>query len=166
VLPGPTKIDCPDGCGLFGTPTRNGHIRGCKGPPGQPCWSCIGRRNKKGGASKQRLARGKLGIDGPSLGADHEENWRGALRIEVKSGAQVNPAWTAFLRMEAQSEGSRPFGDNRPGAGIAMPPGTSDGLVMIRLSRFDDAIDAVIEHRLKGIGLDQERTHEQADGDG
>jgi hypothetical protein len=143
MLPGPAKVDCPDGCGLFGKPTNNGHVRGCKGPPGQPCHSCIGRRNKKQGMKKQRLARKALGIEGPSLGADHEENWRGRVRTEVKSGAQVQPAWTAFLRMEAQSEAQRPFGDNRPFVAIAMPKGTSDGLVLVRLSKLVAAADAV-----------------------
>ena len=147
MLPGPEKRECPDGCGLFGHPTRNGHVRGCKGPPGQPCMSCIGRRNKKGGMRKQRAARKALGIAGPSLGADHEENWRYAVRTEVKSGAQVRPAWTAYLRMEAQSEASRPFGDNRAFVGIAMPPGTSDGLVLIRLSQFEKVVDEIVAFR-------------------
>ena len=139
MLPGPQKVECPDGCGRFGTPKRNGHIKGC------PCRSCLGARNRRSGSTKQRKARKALGIDGPSLGADHEENWRGAVRVEVKSGAQVRPAMTAFLRMEAQSEAKRPIGDNRPFMGIAMPPGTSDGLVLIRLSKLPAVVAALTE---------------------
>ena len=144
-LPGPEKVDCPDGCGLFGRPTRNGHVRGCKGPEGAPCRSCLGRRNRAKGQRKQRAARKALGIEkGFSLGADHEENWRGFVRVEVKAGAQVRPAATAFYKMRAQSEASRPYGDHRPFVGIAMPEGESDGILMLKLSDLTDVALAVI----------------------
>lgn len=143
LLPGPVKGYCECGdfgeeCGLFGTlgkPDRVGrrHVRGC------PCKSCLGRRSRRSGVSKQRVARKAMGIAGPSMGADHEENWRGNVRLEVKSGArEASPVQTRFLACEAQSEASRPIGDNRPFAAIFMPPGTSEGFVVVRLSQLEE----------------------------
>jgi hypothetical protein len=127
--PGPNKVDCPDGCGLFGAPTRNGHVKGC------PCNSCRGRRSRARGQRKQRAARKALGIPGLSLGADHEELWRGVVRVEVKSGARdAGPIDTRYRAWRKQSDASHAFGDNRPFAGIAMPPGMSDGYAIVRLS--------------------------------
>jgi len=144
MLPGPNKIDCPDGCGLFGTPLRNGHVRGCKGPPGQPCRSCLGRQNRAKGKVKQREARKVLGIAGPSLGADHEENWRGLVRAEVKAGAQVRPMQTAFERMRTQSEASRPYGDHRPFVAVAMPDGKRSGIVALRTEDIEAFALAIV----------------------
>jgi hypothetical protein len=157
MLPGPTKGDCECvstrevedgsawGCGLFGTlgrPDRHGrrHVRGC------PCKVCLGRRARRSGVTKQRVARRALGISGPSLGADHEENWRGRVRVEVKSGHRESvPVQTRFLACEAQSEAARSIGDNRPFMAIFMPPGTSDGLVVIRLSQLAEVARCLTE---------------------
>ncbi len=51
------------------------------------------------------MVRKKLGIpDRKFHGADaHEENWRSAVRIEVKAGKQVGPIATRFNKAEAQS---------------------------------------------------------------
>lgn len=145
-LPGPDKVDCPDGCGLFGRPTRNGHVRGCKGPPGQPCRSCIGRRSRAMGKTKQRAARKALGIPGLSLGVDEEELWRGHIRVEVKSGHRdAMPVDTRYREWRAQSDASRAIGDNRPFAAIAMPPGSSDGYAIVRLSELSAVAHAVVE---------------------
>jgi hypothetical protein len=148
-LPGPQKGFCEcklleDGCGRYGTlkkPRRDGtrHVWGCK------CRSCLGRRNRDIGRKGQSKARKTLGIQGATIGADHEENWRGAVRVEVKSGAQVRPAWTAYLKMENQGEAARAIGDNRPFIGDAEPPGTTDGLILIRRSQFWRVIQAVWE---------------------
>lgn len=145
-LPGPEKCWCPDGCGLFGRPTKNGHVRGCKGPEGQPCRSCLGRRNKRKGRTKQRAAQVALGMVGPgsTLGPNHEENWLGLLRVEVKAGAQVGPVKTRYLLAEEQSEAQRPFGDHRPFIYVAMPNGMSDGLVTCRLSKLQDVALAIV----------------------
>jgi hypothetical protein len=62
--------------------------------------------------------------------------WGGAIRLEVKAGAQIKPVFTAYLRCEIQSEQHRPIGDPRPFALVAMPDGTSDGLIVMRLSQF------------------------------
>jgi hypothetical protein len=68
----------------------------------------------------------------------------------MKAGAQIKPAVTAFLRMEAQSEAQRPFGDNRPFVGVAMPDGSKDGIVMMRLSKLTDVVAALYE-QLGGV---------------
>lgn len=149
-LPGPIKGYCEcvmleGGCGRFGAlkkPDRDGnrHVWGCK------CRRCLGRRNRQVGSKGQAKVRKTLGIQGASIGADHEENWRGAVRVEVKSGAQVRPAWTAYLKMENQGEAARAIGDNRPFIGDAEPPGTTDGLILIRRSQFWRVVQAIVEH--------------------
>ncbi len=124
------KADCVCGCGLFGTPRKRplGHIRGCE------CAQCRGKRNRSKGDAKARVARKALGLGGANT--RHEEHWGGDMRVEVKAGAQIKPVFTAFLRCEIQSEQHRPIGDHRPFAMVAMPDGTKDGLVVMRLSAF------------------------------
>lgn len=124
------KAECACGCGLYGTPRQRpeGHIRGCS------CARCRGKRNRAKGDAKARKARKALGITG--VNSRHEELWGGEIRVEVKAGAQVKPVFTAYLRCEVQSEQHRPTGDPRPFAMVAMPDGTSDGLVVMRLSQF------------------------------
>lgn len=66
----------------------------------------------------------------------HEEDWGGALRVEVKSGARAtNPIWARYLVMERQSESWRTPGDNRPFVGVLYPP---DGapLAIMRLAEL------------------------------
>jgi hypothetical protein len=147
-LPGPDKVDCPDGCGLFGRPTRNGHVQGCDGPPGQPCHSCIGRRSRAKGKRKQRQARKLLGIPGNSMGSDEEELWRGHVRVEVKAGHRDTvPVDTRYRAMRAQSDARKAYGDTRPFGAVVMPPGTSDGIVMVRLSEVGAFAEAVVAQR-------------------
>lgn len=88
-----------------------------------------------------------LGIPKSSISPGHEEFLGGSVRVEVKAGVQVKPMVTAFLRMEAQSEVARPFGDTRPFVGVAMPDGSSDGIACFRLSKIDDVIVALAEMR-------------------
>jgi hypothetical protein len=148
-LQGPQKGECQ--CllarctlyGMLGKPDRNGfrHVRGC------PCRTCLGRRNRRNGQRKQSKARNILGIAGPTLGADHEENWRGALRCEVKSGADdANPVDRRYRRQRKQSDASKAIGDNRPFTAIVMPPGMSDGYAIVRLSELRDVAWAIVEH--------------------
>jgi len=90
--------------------------------------------------------RRQLGIAGPSMGADHEENWRHACRIEVKSGARdAGPVQTRYLACEHQSEASRPIGDNRPFMAIFTPPGTSEGYVVVRISQLYEIALAITQ---------------------
>lgn len=146
MLPGPEKgyCGCADRCDKFGTlgrPDRNGarHVRGC------PCRVCLGRRSKRKGQRKQSKAVTALGIPRSSLHPGHEEHLGGTVRIEVKAGAQVKPVMTRFLAAEMQSEAHRPYGDHRPFAFLAMPDGTSDGLVVVRLSKVHEFASAVAE---------------------
>ena len=138
--------DCGCGCGRAGTlrvrPWKDGTVcvsRGCE------CPRCIGKRNKQLGQRKQAKAVSKLGVPRSSLRPGHEELLGGTVRIEVKAGVQVRPAVTAFERMERQSEAQRPVGDHRPFVGVAMPEGSSDGVVLIRLSVLPEAVAALAE---------------------
>ena len=121
------------GCPKFGTLGRAGNdgarrIKNCGDPTAR------GKRNRAKGDSKARRARKQLGIQGANT--RHEELWGGDLRVEVKSGAQVNPIWTRYLLAENQSKQSKPVSDARPFALIAMPDDTREGIVVMRLSSF------------------------------
>ena len=139
---------CGCGCEIEGTyrtrPWKDGVtcVRKCS------CRRCLGRRSRSKGDGKARMARKALGITGANT--RHEELWGGQVRSEMKAGAQVKPAVTAFLRMEAQSEQQRPFGDNRPFVGVALPDGSKDGVVMFRLSKTADVVAALYE-QLGGV---------------
>lgn len=133
-----------EGCELFGAlgrEDRNGlrHVRLCK------CRVCLGRRNKRKGASKQAKAVTALGVPRSGLHPGHEEFLPGTVRMEIKAGAQVKPAWTRYLSCEAQSEQQRPFGDHRPFVAVLMPDGSKDGLVMVRLSNLNEFVAAMVE---------------------
>jgi len=120
-------------CPKFGTLGRAGRdgkrrVKGCGDPVAR------GKRNRAKGDSKARRARKQLGIAGANT--RHEELWGGDLRVEVKAGAQVQPIVTRYLAAEQQSQQQRAIGDPRPFALIAMPDGMTDGLVVMRLSKF------------------------------
>lgn len=136
------KVECPctdERCDKFGMPTKKlGHVKGCV------CISCRNGRNARKGNGKGRRARKALAIAGAN--SRHEELWGGALRVEVKAGGQIAPAYTAFLRCEAQSEAARPVGDHRPFAAIFMPDGTSDGVITCRLSHAVEVAAALLEN--------------------
>lgn len=138
------KGDCPK----FGTlrkPGRDGRRRvdGCGDPVAR------GKRNKRNGSRKQRLAANRLGIPTRTLHGGHEENYGGHVRIEVKSGVQVGPIWTRFLDAEAQSLAHKSVGDTRPFVFRAMPSGTREGLSIIRDSELEAACLAI----LRGMGV-------------
>jgi hypothetical protein len=113
------------------------------------CRTCINRRNRSKGRAKQNSVRKKLKIPSRKFhGADaHEENWDSSVRVEVKSGKQVGPIYTRFLKAEAQSweNVKESIGGNKskPFMMVAMPEGTSDGLVLFRLSELNKVIDAI-----------------------
>lgn len=135
------KVDCPcplESCTLYGTPKRNGHIKGCK------CVRCRNNNNAKKGNREGARARKALNI--PGANSRHEELWGGSLRVEVKAGGQIAPAYTAYVRCELQSEQARPVGDPRPFAAVFMPDGTSDGVVVFRLSKALDVAAAILEN--------------------
>lgn len=134
-----------DSCTLYGTLKKENRagvrcVRGCK------CRSCMGRANKRKGQRKQAKAVTALGIPRSSIHPGHEEFLPGACRVEVKAGAQIKPAVTAYLKCEAQSEAARPVGDHRPFVAVAMPDGSSDGIVLVRLSSLHEFVAAMVEN--------------------
>ena len=121
----------------MGRPARDGNrrIKGCGDPVAR------GKRNRTKGDSKARRARKKLGLAATgNAGTRHEEHWGGLFRVEVKAGAQVGPIFTRFLAARAQSEASKSLGDIRPFAMIAMPDGSSDGIVLMGLDEFAELL--------------------------
>jgi hypothetical protein len=132
--------DCPL-FGTLGTPARDGtrRIKGCGDPVAR------GRRNRRGGLTKQREARKRLGV-APSnkFGDANEENWQDSIFAnEVKSGKQIQTAVTVWNRIEEQVLGNQShFGSLRkPARAILMPEGWGkEGLVMMRLSTWEDVV--------------------------
>jgi hypothetical protein len=127
-------------CPLFGTLGRLGRdgkrrVRGCGDPAAR------GKRNRAKGDSKARRARKRLGLVG--VNSRHEELWGGALRVEVKAGAQVGPIATRFYAAREQSQVSKALGDARPFVMVAMPDGTTAGIVLLSLDDFADIMAAV-----------------------
>ena len=108
---------CPK-FGALGRPARDGmrRVKGCSDPTAR------GKRNRSKGDSKARTR--------------HEEHWGGMFRVEVKAGAQINAIWTRFRDARLQSNASKSLGDIRPFAMIAMPDGTSEGIVLMSLDEF------------------------------
>lgn len=126
-----------DLCPLFGTlgrADRKGirRVRGCSDPAAR------GRRNRTKGDSKARRARKKLGLGGHLT--RHEENWGGAFRTEIKAGAQIGPIATRFQAAKAQSDAAKALGDIRPFVMVAMPDGTSKGIVLMDLDEFSELV--------------------------
>ena len=128
------------GCPKFGTLGREGRdgkrrVKGCGDPVAR------GRRNRTKGDSKARRARKKLGLAATgNAGTRHEEHWGGMFRVEVKAGSQVGPIATRFDAARSQSEASKALGDVRPFAMIAMPDGSSDGIVLMSLTEFAELV--------------------------
>jgi len=65
--------------------------------------------------------------------------------VEVKAGAQIGPIATRFAAARAQSEASKALGDIRPFLMVAMPDGTSDGIVLMRLEEFAELVMLVTQ---------------------
>jgi hypothetical protein len=73
----------------------------------------------------------------------HEENWGGYFRTEIKAGAQVGPIATRFQLAKAQSDAAKALGDIRPFIMVAMPDGTTKGIVLMDLDEFSDLVSLV-----------------------
>lgn len=137
-----------DNCPIFGTlgpAGRDGRrrVRGCDDP------SARGRRSNKSGRRRQNQAAKALGI----LSLRNEEQWASVFANEVKSGKQVGPAWTWWVKAEAQVRASEPDHGNRakPVRVVLKPPGTRDGVVMVRESTWADLITpALLEYYGEG----------------
>src|SRR5262249_52908139 len=122
-----------DTCPVFGTllrASRDGkrRVRGCDDPTAR------GKRNRAKGDSKARRARKALGLAGAN--SRHEEHFGGMLRVEFKAGKQVESLCARFAAAEAQSNLAKSIGDNRPFVFGAMPDGSSDGVVAMRMSTW------------------------------
>jgi hypothetical protein len=136
--------DCGCGCGKWGTyrvkTWSNGIrcVRTCS-----TCNQCRGKRSRSKGDAKASQVRRILGATGAAT--RHEEGWGGALRIEVKSGAQVGPILTRYRDAKNQSEASRPIGDNRPFVFAASPDG-GPKLLVLELDELEQVVAAVAQN--------------------
>lgn len=145
----PEPVECGCGCGAVGQPKvkpwANGQVcvRNCDKAR---CPRCRGRNNKRSGGRDQRAAQKAIGVPRSTISTGHEENAQGAVRFEHKSGAQAGPVFTRFLKSEAQSEASRPIGDPRPFVATFSVKGTTETLVVFRLSQGRACCEALLEN--------------------
>lgn len=155
-LPGPLKGYCEGiaercsrkDCPMYGSllkASKDGRHR-IKG-----CGDIVKRntRNRSSGLGKQRVARKALGIPPNKFGDSNEERWADPLFAnEIKSGAQVRPAATAYLNAERQILSNEPDhgGQRKPARVTIMPENFSgDGIVMVRLSTWRELIRPALE---------------------
>lgn len=107
-----------------------------------------GRRSRNKGMRKQNEARKQLRVPNARFRSNmgNEENWRGELRFEVKAGKQVETVWKKFIKMEEQSNSNQAeFGsDSKPFVGVLKPDGTTDGLVMFRISDIENVVTGFV----------------------
>ena len=92
----------------------------------------MGRRNRARGDSKAARARRVLNLGGPAT--RHEEFFRGAIRVECKSGGKAKPVQTFYESCKAQSDAAKAVGDSRPFVALAMPYGTSRGYAVVEIN--------------------------------
>tara|TARA_R100000773_G_C4185993_1_gene93765 strand:+ start:203 stop:664 length:462 start_codon:yes stop_codon:yes gene_type:complete len=106
-----------------------------------------GLTNKNKGRRKQNLARKKLRIPDTKFRSQmgNEESWLGEVRVEVKAGKQVQTLWTKYQKAKEQSDSNTSIGDTRPFMFVAMPDGTSNGLVVVELDKLDEVVFALLE---------------------
>ena len=106
-----------------------------------------GLTNKNKGRRKQNLARKKLRIPDTKFRSQmgNEESWQGEVRVEVKAGKQVQTLWTKYQKAKEQSDTNTRIGDTRPFMFVAMPDGTSNGLVVVELDNLDEVVFALLE---------------------
>ena len=106
-----------------------------------------GLTNKNKGRRKQNLARKKLRIPDTKFRSQmgNEESWQGKVRVEVKAGKQVQTLWTKYQKAKEQSDANTSIGDTRPFMFVAMPDGTSNGLVVVELDKLDEVVFALLE---------------------
>ena len=106
-----------------------------------------GLTNKNKGRRKQNLARKKLKIPYTKFRSQmgNEESWQGEVRVEVKAGKQVQTLWTKYQKAKEQSDANTRIGDTRPFMFVAMPDGTSNGLVVVELDKLDEVVFALLE---------------------
>lgn len=124
------------------SPGRENRICPTTGLPRRDC-TCIAdrnRRNRQKGKTKQRQARRGLekafaAQAGPSVMATaNEETWRLPVRVEVKAGGMAKTVDTFYRNTKAQADKDKAIGDVRSFVAVAMVDGSTDGLVVIRMS--------------------------------
>lgn len=106
------------------------------------------KNNRNKGRRKQNLARKKLKIPNTKFRSmmGHEESWLGQVRVEVKAGKQVQTLWTKFKAAKQQSdENNTSIGNNKPFIFVAMPDGTTDGMVVMELDKLEETVFALLE---------------------
>jgi hypothetical protein len=105
--------------------------------------------NRSSGRTKQMRAKEMLGVPEREFGgkSSDEEHWNSQVRFEVKSGNQVEPIATRFYAAEKQSsEYAGRQKDNsikKPFAMVAMPHGTGDGILLLRLSQLTEVVEGL-----------------------
>jgi len=118
----------------------------------KPCVSCRNRRNRRKGKLAQSKGRQVLEkITGVSAARwsgklANEESWDGLpIRVECKAGAfgGANAVWNHYLRAENQSLAAKAIGDLRPFMALMKPDKTSEQLVVVRLSKLAEVIEAL-----------------------
>lgn len=115
--------------------------RSCTGP------KCRGARNRRKGQRKQREVRKVLNLK-PEKWAGrtgNEETWNASnLRFEVKSGKQVEPVATRYVKARNQADAARAVGDTRPFVFVAAPDSTTP-LLVVRADELESVVAAFIE---------------------
>jgi hypothetical protein len=93
------------------------------------------------------LARKKLKIPDTKFRGQmgNEESWQGQVRVEVKAGKQVQTIWTKYLKAKEQSDTNTRIGDTRPFVFVAMPDGTSNGLVVFEIDKIEEVVVSLLE---------------------
>ncbi len=115
-----------------------------------------GRSNRRGGLKGQTRAAKIANVrSGHSvLRPGNEEHWSSDLRMEIKSGAQVGPAITAFEKAESQSEAQKAYGDVRPFVAGFVPKEQNGGVIFAFRARTTQEIVNTIEAWRKQLGVD------------
>lgn len=111
------------------------------------CGPCKGARNRRKGQRKQREVRKVLNLKPEKWSGrtGNEETWNASnLRFEVKSGKQVEPIATRYVKARNQADAARAVGDNRPFAFVAAPDGSAP-LVVVRADELEAVVAAFME---------------------
>lgn len=139
----PDPEPCSCGCGKIGQlrlKTWRGetvpHIRACV------CRRCMGKRSRQGGLRRQSTVRDAMNI----VGGSDEEKWASVFQNEVKSGKQVGPAWTWWVKAEQQALASQADHGSlhKPARIFLEPEGVNDGIVMVRRSTWREYISPAL----------------------
>ncbi len=114
------------------------------------CKTCVARRNRNKGRRKQNRARKLLKIPNNRFaGADaHEENWQTGIRVEVKSGKQIQPLVNAFNKGKAQSDANHVAigSEYKPFCHVAMPDGSTTGIISLEIKDLENFCIEVLKN--------------------